>query len=444
MTGRSPLRRLPALGLALAALLSAAGCARDPDALVIFVDTLRHDRLGCREAVGLAPTLESLTLEGTCFERVASTSGWTLPSSTSMLYSAYPEEHGVEQRHQQVAAGVVALSAPLAEAGYASAWFSGNILTSQPQYQRDFDKVWVVDRDHGDDPDIDAQVVDQALAWLEEQPSRDPLLLVLQLYGPHYPYCPPGTGDATVAVDGLDEPLIDLCDPGHDDLLRAAEELQPFPTALAARAEELYDGEVAATDAEVARLLDAWGEHRGTRPRLTVVVTDHGEAFAEHGRVLHGRSLHRETSDCHLAFHGAGAGGAAIERAVVDRPVELLDLPPTVLSYLELEVPDGWRGLDLTALAADPGLDLQARAYQTSVLLEGTQRAVTLEGPDGHRYRLLRWEETGDKQLFDATADPLETEDLAGDPAHADLELQLELFLDEMVATAAAGGPPRE
>lgn len=432
--------RLPTLLVLLVLLLVLLpGCARSPDVLVLFVDTLRHDRLGCQAATGHAPTLEQLTLTGACFDRVASTSGWTLPTSTSMLYSAYPEEHGVQQRHQEVADGVVGLPTPLVAEGYTSALFSGNILTSQPRYQHDFDMVWVVERAHGDDPDIDAQVVDQALAWLDEQPTRDPVLLVLQLYGPHYPYCPPGTDDATVAVDGLDLPLIDLCDPEHGDLLRAAEELQPFPPALNERIEELYDQEVAVTDGEIARFLDGWDETKRNRPRLSVVVTDHGEAFAEHGRVLHGRSLHRETSDCHLAFHGEG-----IARAMVDRPVELLDLAPTVLSLLEFEPPPEWRGIDLTTLAADPHRDMQARAYQSSVLLEGVQRAVTLEGPDGHRYRLLRWEETGDKQLYDATADPHETVDLAGDPAHADMELQLELFLDEMIVAAETGGTARD
>jgi len=434
---RRPHARLLTLALAL---LLCPGCARSPDVLVLFVDTLRHDRLGCQSALGHAPTLEQLTLEGACFDRVASTAGWTLPTSTSMMYSAYPEEHGVELRHQEVTDGMVGIPAPLLDEDYVSGWFSGNILTSQPHYQDDFDQLWVVDRDHGDDPDIDAQVVDQALGWLEEQPRKDPLFVVLQLYGPHYPYCPPGAGDTTVDVPGLDPPVMDLCDPEHDDLLRAAEELDPFPEVLTQRIQELYDQEVQATDAEIARLLDAWDEGLDRRrPRLTVVVTDHGEAFAEHGKVLHGRSLHRETSDCHLAFHGEG-----IDRVVVDRPVELLDLAPTLLALMELEAPSGWRGVDLTPLMADPELDVPLRAYQTSTLLAGVQRAVTLEGDDGHRYRLLRWEETGDHELYDATLDPLEHEDLAGDPAHAAIELELQLYLDEMVAAAASGGVPRD
>ncbi len=51
--------------------------------------------------------------------------------------------------------------------------------------------------------------------------------------------------------------------------------------------------------------------------------------------------------NCHLAFHGEGASGVAIDRVMVDRPVELLDLAPTVLSLLEIEPPPEWRGIDL-------------------------------------------------------------------------------------------------
>ena len=111
-------------GLLTLVALGTAGCERQPDVLVLFVDTLRHDRLGCATPLGAMPSLEQYLAEGTCFERVASTAGWTLPTETSMLYSAYPEEHLVQQRHSQVSPAVVPITAPLAEQGYASALFS--------------------------------------------------------------------------------------------------------------------------------------------------------------------------------------------------------------------------------------------------------------------------------------------------------------------------------
>jgi len=415
-----------------------SGCARPPDVVVLFVDTLRADRLGCAEPVGRLPSLERYTVEGSCFERVASTSGWTLPTETSMLVSAYPEEHGVTLRNVPVDPRMVPVTAPLADDGYLSALFSGNVLTAQPQFQPYFDELWVIDRSLEFTDDVDDRVVDRALEWLEEEAGREPLFVVLQLYGPHYPYCPPGTDSAWLDVPELHDGGLDLCDPDHADLLRAAENLAPIPAPLLDHAEALYDLEVAHTDAQVERFEEGWDALGRTRKRLTVVVTDHGEAFGEHGRMLHGRSLHRETSDSHMAFFGEG-----IPRAVVDRPVEFLDLAPTLAALLDLEPAAGWRGLDLTPLLDDPHANFEARAYQVSNLLEDTQRAVTREGDDGHRFRLLDWEDEGIRELYDATADPHELLDLYGDPAYASEQAALEELLAEMADGAATGGPVR-
>ena len=423
--------------LAVALSACAGGCAREPDVLVLFVDTLRHDRLGCSDARGVLPALEQYTLEGACFERVASTAGWTLPTETSMLVSAYPEEHGVQQRHSEVDVAMIPITSPLGREGYASALFSGNVLTSHPQYQPYFEQLWVIDKSQEFAADVDTQVVDEALAWIEHEAHGSPLFLVLQLYGAHYPYCPPGTGEVRIEVPGLHDGVIDLCDPNHADLLRAAETIDPFPDELAAGVEAAYDREVEYTGAEIERFLARWDEHR-TRPRISVVVTDHGEAFGEHGNFLHGRSLYWETSDAHMAFHGD-----AIERVVVDRPVELLDLAPTLTGLLGLQPDPAWRGVDLAPLLADPAAQFTARAYQVSTLLEAAQYSVTAEGDDGHRYRLLAWEETAARELYDATVDPLEELDLYDDPAAAHVQPRLEVLLDDMVATAADGGPPR-
>ncbi len=424
------------LSLWLVLLCVAPGCAREPDVLVLFVDTLRADRLGCSQPLGHVPALEQFMGEGVCFERVASTSGWTLPTETSMLFSTYPAEHGVTARHSEVDTSLVGITTPLLDEGYRTALFSGNVLTSHPHYQHWFDELWVIDKQDEFAADVDTRVVDEALLWLAEERRRDPVFFVLQLYGPHHPYCPPGVDDGVVDVPDFGE--IDLCSPLDQEALRTVEDEELDLTGLAARAEELYDAEVAYTAAEIERFVLAWDEIR-TRDRVTVVVTDHGEAFGEHGTWLHGRSLHYETSDCVLAFHGEG-----VPTQVVDRPVELLDLAPTLLSVLGLQSPAGWRGLDLTPLFDDPDRAFEARAYQVSDLQDVTQWAVTLEGDDGHRYRMLAWEDTDARELYDETEDPSETINLADEASHATIREQLETLLEEMRLGETTGGPARE
>ena len=109
------------------------------------------------------------------------------------------------------------------------------------------------------------------------------------------------------------------------------------PGASRARVDsDLYDGEVAETDAAVGQLIDGLYEAGLLDRTLIVVTSDHGEEFGEHGGRYHGAHLHQEILHVPLLFYGPEFLPKAVRRA---GPMSLVDLPPTILDLAGIAVP---------------------------------------------------------------------------------------------------------
>ena len=121
--------------------------------------------------------------------------------------------------------------------------------------------------------------------------DRPPVFAYLHLLPPHDPYFP-GPDHDLFGPEGYDGPVI-----GHGP------DIQAFDTGRLsadspdqARLESLYDGGLRRGDALMARALEAWDALGRSRPRLLIVLSDHGEAFGEHGREGHARDVYGEVT----------------------------------------------------------------------------------------------------------------------------------------------------
>src|SRR5439155_2693639 len=67
-----------------------------PNVVLIVVDTLRADRLGCYGATpSPSPTLDALAARGVLFETMVAQSSWTMPASATLLTGLHPRDHGL-------------------------------------------------------------------------------------------------------------------------------------------------------------------------------------------------------------------------------------------------------------------------------------------------------------------------------------------------------------
>ncbi|MEE2663665.1 MAG: sulfatase [Myxococcota bacterium] len=276
-------------------------------AVIVFIDTLRPDRLGLYgHAADTSPTLDSFAGRGAVFEQARSVAPWTLPAVRSLLTGRQPEAWG----------RAVTLPGLLASRGFATAMLGANhFLLASFGSQRDWDLHHVVPWGSARDQ------TDLALDWLEQVEGRDALLIVHYM-DPHLPYAEPpsyrGRFGSTTAPGDLGElysreAVEQLAEGGERDRLRR-------------HLLERYDANIRYVDDQLVRLFAAI-----STDDLVIVLSDHGEEFFEHGGFEHGHALWDELLRVPLLIWGRGVVARRHRE-----PVSLLDVTPTVLDWLGL------------------------------------------------------------------------------------------------------------
>jgi arylsulfatase A-like enzyme len=331
-------RAAAALG---AVLLVAAGCpaqqpAGRPNVLLVSIDTLRADHL---EAYGYgrstSPTLSDLAREGARFERAYAQASSTVPSHASLFTGRYPFQHGTYTYRTPLPAAELTLAELLRQHGFVT--FA---LTSSVRFVREsgFDQGFASYRTfHELDKNERSQRVTEAALEAMDAAGGRPFFGFLHYFDPHAPYSPP-------------EAFASLWHPGEDPF--PAQESQRFiqshrrpgqavPPETLAYLEALYDASIRYLDGPLARLLEGISERGLAADTLVVVTSDHGDEFKEHGGLSHDGPLHEEVVRVPLLVRWPGRVPAGL---VIERAVQGVDVLPTILDLLGLEVPGPLQG----------------------------------------------------------------------------------------------------
>ena len=324
-------RRGPAailvLGL-IAALAAYAGCQsrkRAPrmNLLVIFIDTLHADHLGCYGYNrNTSPNIDRFAAGSTLFLNAISQSPWTLPSTASLFTGLYPTRHQTITRQTELPDHRRTLAEILRDNGHRTGAVVSNIFVSSKynlhQGFEDFDETWV-----GGHRDISSPgVTNLGIEWLREY-GKEPFFLFLHYFDPHHDY--------------LGHPEFPFGDPneGWVDSTMRFEELKEKRHELGPEDVEylvsLYDSEIAFTDHHVARVLDELERLGLAETTLVVLASDHGEGFMDHDWLGHTRGLYEELVRVPLVLRNPRMPDLP---HVFEPTVEMIDLLPTILDML--------------------------------------------------------------------------------------------------------------
>lgn len=347
-----------------------------PNVVVITIDTLRADHLGCYGYKQIrTPNIDSLAAGSARFERAYTAVPVTLPSHTVMFTGTFPMLSGMHDfAANKLNPAQATLASVLKEHGYATAAVIGSaVLDSRFGLNRGFDFYY----DHFDfnrlqESNLEEMerpgnvVADVTLDWLSKNYSKK-FFLWMHLYDPHYPYRPP-------------EPY--------------ASEYKDSP----------YDGEIAFADAQVGRLirfLKAKGLFTNT---LIVLSGDHGESLGEHGEKTHGFFIYNATLHVPFIVH---LPGAAPE--VVPDLVSLADLMPTVLEALKFSIPAQVQGRSLLPLMKKKESEDARSLYAETFLPRLHFNWSELRGVETENYHFI---DAPKPELYDLSKDPGETRNL--------------------------------
>lgn len=330
---------------------SCAGRDR-PNILLIVVDTLRADRLGCYgNSNGLTPFLDSLAADGFVFRNAYSASSWTNPAVASLLTSRYQSQHGILSFGSVLSDREITLPERLKEAGYATGAFSANGLIGEAKgFAQGYDEYQAILSQRGDNPrDLPrpkraGEISQNALSWLKSLPkaSTAPVFLYLHYMEPHTPYQPPEEILERV-FHGRERP--DLSELSKIAIIRTIREVD---AETMRDVEDLYGAEIISLDLELRALFSELERRGFLDDALVVLAADHGEAFLDHGLIGHGHDLYNSVVRVPLIVLAPRQS----EHADVTEVVSLVDIAPTLLDWLGEPIPETFEGRSLKAILA--------------------------------------------------------------------------------------------
>jgi len=391
-------RRLILVVMALTALPATAQTPAKPalNVVLITIDTLRADHVGCYGYRQIkTPNIDGLAADGVRFERAFAVVPVTLPSHSSMLTGTYPMLSGMHDfSGNKLSPLQPTLASVLKQAGYQTgAVIGAAVLDSRFGLNQGFDFYY----DHFefsrlDEANLDEMerpgnvVADVALDWLEKdwlaKNSQKKFFLWMHLYDPHFPYHPP----------------------------------EPYSREYAAQP---YDGEIAFADEQVGRLLRFLKEKGIYQNTVIVLCGDHGESLGEHGEKTHGFFIYNATMHVPLIIRLPEQLPRQLPEKTVARtladPVSLVDLMPTVLEAVGLQVPSQVQGRSLLReIRPDPSApDAQANHERTLYGETFLPRIhfdwSELRGSENTKYHFI---DAPRPELYDLTKDPGETHNL--------------------------------
>jgi len=402
-------------GLACASYtLAAASPAHKPkpNVLLITIDTVRADHLGCYGGVNIeTPTLDALAHDGIVFERAISQVPLTWPSHAVILTGTYPFQNGVQDfTGQPLAPQFRSVTQAFRLHGYATgAVVSAFVLDRSWGLARGFDSyddafsaqafqqkdIGLVDRKAGES-------VTHALDWLNQEglhkTPRRPFFFWLHLYDPHSPYDPP----------------------------------EPYRTQYRSH---LYDGEIAYADHELGRLITWLKRNQLYDHTLIVFLSDHGESLGDHGEKEHGFFVYNST--VHVPLIVKPPAGSGLWPMRVARPVETVAVAPTLLhsAGIKDEIEKHFQSHGLF------GADIQNEdtAYSETFYPFSSFGWSPLHALETSRYHYI---EAPVPELYDVVADPQEKNNLASQQTAtgAVLKDKLQALLRQNPFTSSEGG----
>ncbi len=367
--------------------------------LVITVDTLRADHLPTYGYQKLAtPAISRLAQEGVRFDLAFTPVPLTLPAHASIFTGRLPFRHGVRDNGGfYVDAGQPTLAATLKANGFHTAAFvSTFVLDSRwglaNGFDRYFDNFTVAAADLAAMARVQrpgAETWSEARQWLDQH-VQEKFFVWIHLFDPHTPYLPP----------------------------------EPYRTPYADR---LYDGEIAYSDSIVGQIIGYLEARRSLDNTLVVFLSDHGEGLGDHGEDEHGLLAYDSTLRVPWIVRLPGHARAG---RIVNQPVSLVDVTPTILGLLGIATPKEADGVNLAPLIASESAlrrdELYAETYYPRLRFNWSH----LVSVRSDRYKFIRAPRS---ELYEYRTDPDELHNIAA--ANPAVAASLEQILDRMVPT---------
>ncbi len=394
---------------------------KKPSIILITIDTLRADHLGCYGYhKDTSPGIDAFSEDAMLFENCFSHAPETLCSFASILSGYLPHETKILE-NPVLSSEVTTLPEMLKRVGYTSAAVVSNYVL---RTQNNFGKGFMIYDDTMNErelirkwPERIAENTTNRAIELLQQLRRDEFFLWIHYQDPHGPYAPP-KHFADLFVDPEQEPLMLKLSGSLSGLGGIPSHQQLGENRDYHYYVSQYDGEIRYLDEQFERLTMALKELGLYEDALIIFTSDHGEGMGEkkyffaHIDYIHNGLIHVPL----IIKHGSDLSGKRRDY------VQHLDIVPSVLKFLGLKPDSRLRGTDLLAprkvkkeIFSEMRSREDKRDYKMSLIYDG--------------FKLIFSSLTQQHQLFNMATDPFEKNNLVEDALyqgrHMDLKKRL-------------------
>lgn len=421
--------------LGLLCAVAAVSCGdREPDhdapnVILISLDTVRRDAVGVYNpgVPSRTPEIDRFARSCVRYDQAWAPVPFTLPSHMSLFTGLHSVAHGVAGKDHVLRPEIPTLGEIASKGGYRNIGLVSNVwMKGSFGFDRGFDHYERIRFGLTYAERINARFFE----IIDSDHSVDdrPLFIFLHYIDAHsdyhksganaLPYYAPPEDLAGLGIDALS---TEFCDDegncGTKFLTTANNTNRPVDQALIDRIAELYYLGVQVLDRSIGDLLRGLAERGLMENSIVIIMSDHGEEFREHGRFVHAQPYTESLAVPLLVRFPGGAHAGA----VVEDPVELADLMPSILVSMGLETPPHVPSRDIFSPIREGG-DL----VPTLILGADKNRKQRFSVRD-ERYTFIHDLWSGETELYDRSADPGEARNLIAENIETADRLDAEL-----------------
>ncbi|MBF0556309.1 MAG: sulfatase-like hydrolase/transferase [Nitrospirae bacterium] len=401
----------------------------DINVILISIDTLRADALGCYGYnKATSPFIDNLSKSSILFKYAFTPIPWTLSAHTSMLTGVLASEHGIGYHSYRIPQPPkvknTTISDVLHKYGiHTTAFVNPSHVNKGWGMDKGFDD-WTESFQYDKNNVLEAQlnlprdfIIRRDInEWLTESPnSKAPFFMFVHFWSPHGPYQP-----LKSYVTALMKESKDYNFPFDNDSIDYSEvcerscksELNIYTSLYGLeKLRTLYDAEIRYVDDQIKAIVDRLNELSLIEKTVIIITADHGEAFGEHNSFGHGRTSYNESARVPLLIYLPSEIKKLKNTLSVSHPVSTVSLPATILYLFGIEN-EGFFAKNLfNSVTNDASIIIENRIDTAGIMYTKNGFFMTKALIKNNYKYIYNWGD-GYEEMFDYINDPKEVKDL--------------------------------
>lgn len=276
--------------------------------------------------------------------------------------------------------------------------------------------------------------------------ASSPWLLSMNTFEPHPPYSPSWEYYRRYDPDSLSGPYFTEADIPHQNMLDSSgvkfhtksESPDEFD---AKKIQAAYYAMIEMLDHQFGLVLDHLKDTAQLDDTLIIFTSDHGEMLGDHGLLGKGCRFYEGLVRVPLIFYWKGK---IKEGLVSNALVELIDIVPTILDAVGINIPEKVQGKSLMPILTGVKSPDHHKSYVRSEYYDSLDPKKPVHATmyfDG-KYKIINYHGADIGELYDITNDPWEFNDLWDDPRYINIRMQLSERSFSASVAAMDPGPP--